>query len=470
VRRRDLLVGFGAVVARPFVARGQSMHPLPGRRAAVVIGVDKATDLQPLKAAASGARLMEKWFRDHGFTVETLIDDSGPVRAFAVQSAIEKLIKPGALDQLVIYFAGHGFLNARSEVWLLSGAPVNSSEAINVEASVYDARESGITNVGFISDACRSKPDSIRAGKVQGYVVFPNLPTSINSRPDVDRFFAALPGKESFEVDVSVSAPKWEGLYTQALLDAFVNPTTSCMVHTVDGLKVVTNKQLKRHLASEVPKRALAKSVVLNQIPDAIIESETYMGSIDPGAQLPQTSICVAEQPETFHQVATWELKNKGLDTLSGNVELLPPTATVRFQPFGVNEFFQAQARVQEARSPASFETGSGINVIGTEIEAAVPNRRMKVDVLRIARISSPAVRVYLDGAPAGSVALRFADGGGTIVAALAEFVATVIVEQGRVINVTYVPVITSPRWQEYGPQSQRLQSLRATVAASARF
>ena len=45
------------------------------------------------------------------------------MRATEVFDAVEALIKKGVYDQLVIYFAGHGFAMQYAEYWLLSNAP-----------------------------------------------------------------------------------------------------------------------------------------------------------------------------------------------------------------------------------------------------------------------------------------------------------------------------------------------------------
>jgi hypothetical protein len=438
--------------------------------------VNKPDSLPSLNAAVSGARYVEQWLRSEGFSVELLVDEREPVRAFAVQSAIERLVRLGTLQQLVIYFAGHGFLNAgRSEVWMLSGAPANSSEAVNVEASVYDAREAGIPNVVFISDACRSTPESLQSSKVQGYVVFPNLPVAAAApRPDVDRFFAALPGRESNEVVVSESTRQWEGIYTSVLLDAFRNPDIE-MVRTINGVKVVPNRMLKDYLSREVPRRAQAKSIRLNQVPESIVESPEsfYMGRVENAPPSSATISAARPLPPTIRNVARVELNKVGSNVLGSGSSVESDAAELgRIE----SDFMQSRMQVEEGRGPESFETGSGINVIGTELENVVCNVRMRVERLSATEFGydvtgmGQILRVYPGAQPGGSVALHFRGGGGTVVAALRDFVATVIVEQGRVINVSYVPTMSSKRWYDYDPESERLEQLRAVVAAAARF
>jgi hypothetical protein len=54
--------------------------------------------------------------------------------------------------------------------------------------------------------------------------------------------------------------------------------------------------------------------------------------------------------------------------------------------------------------------------------------------------------------------------------AGINNYIGTVIVENGRVVNVNYVPSDNSYRWHEYAGERARLEKLRAIVAAAARY
>jgi hypothetical protein len=82
----------------------------------------------------------------------------------------------GTLTHLVIYFAGHGFLKGRSELWMLSGAPDDVDEAISFAESLPFAWSCGIPNVTFIADACRLPTADLIMGGMRGSTIFPNLP------------------------------------------------------------------------------------------------------------------------------------------------------------------------------------------------------------------------------------------------------------------------------------------------------
>src|SRR5262249_36100436 len=144
-------------------------------------------------------------------------------------------------QRLVVYFSGHGFLVGTSEFWLLSRAPSNPNEAINVAGSVEAARDCGIPHVVFISDACRSTTDSLGTQSVRGYQIFPGQRVIRDPRAEVDRFYATLPGDPALEVPVAKSAPAYEGIYTSCLLSAFEHPEDT-LVQSVDGVRVVPNR------------------------------------------------------------------------------------------------------------------------------------------------------------------------------------------------------------------------------------
>jgi hypothetical protein len=69
---------------------------------------------------------------------------------------------------------GHGILLAPgTEYWLLSGAPQNPNEAVNLLRSAEDARNASIPHVIFFSDACRSTVPGAPLNGVVGGSIFP---------------------------------------------------------------------------------------------------------------------------------------------------------------------------------------------------------------------------------------------------------------------------------------------------------
>src|ERR1700760_2804696 len=131
-------------------------------RVAIVIGVNKPKSPGALKGAVSDAKAFADWIQKQGFEIATpFIDDQNPVTFANIFAEVQRIVDARTYSQAVIYFAGHGLQGGGSEIWLLSGAPDNPGEAISLEASVMAARESGLANVVFISDACRSIPNGL---------------------------------------------------------------------------------------------------------------------------------------------------------------------------------------------------------------------------------------------------------------------------------------------------------------------
>src|SRR5260370_9719932 len=167
-------------VALSGVERGKNMS-----RLAIVIGVNKPKAPAPLKGAVEDANKFAAWIGKQGFEVKSFTDDVAPVTFASIFDEVERAVDARTYSQIVIYFAGHGLQNGGSEIWLLSGAPNNPSEAISVEVSVMAARESGLQSVVFISDACRSIASGIQSSRVHGGANFSIHSPRPSTRPAV---------------------------------------------------------------------------------------------------------------------------------------------------------------------------------------------------------------------------------------------------------------------------------------------
>ena len=191
MKRREFVTLSASVAG----ARASPLSAQPSKsRAAVVIGVDKAGHLPKLNAAALGARQVADWLRAEGFDTTLFADGTGPVRVNDVYEAIAHSVDRPTIEQLVVYFAGHGFISNYSEFWMLSNAPGNPNEAVSLRESIELAKVSAIPSVAFISDACRSRADSLGTERVRGSLIFPNRSVSPASVADVDIFLATLVG------------------------------------------------------------------------------------------------------------------------------------------------------------------------------------------------------------------------------------------------------------------------------------
>src|SRR5690242_4921610 len=116
-------------------------------RAGVFIGVARSGGLHPLHDACQGARDMHAWAVAQGIVdrkyAKLITDEDQKVGVDRIFDEIDELLAGAGVDQLVVYFAGHGVNINRNEHWLLSDAPRNPNAAVNVTGSVELARYCG---------------------------------------------------------------------------------------------------------------------------------------------------------------------------------------------------------------------------------------------------------------------------------------------------------------------------------------
>lgn len=268
--------GLASVILPAHVARAQGL-----KRAAVVIGVRKVGTHKELNSTVPGARLMAQFLEDQGYSVWLHVDD--PENGVTVEVGdilrnVTGIVDGTKWDQLLIYFSGHGIrMPHRGEMWLLSHAQDFSNEAINLVTSAEICQYCKIPNIVFISDACRSKPDSMNLDNVLGTCIFPTRDGKGDIK--IDKFFAALPGNPSFEVSVETSVKNYRSIYTDAFLAAYIDPPDTRTIH-LDGLEIVPNRKLEKFLPAETRRLADIYDVVKNVEPASEIPSadEVYIG------------------------------------------------------------------------------------------------------------------------------------------------------------------------------------------------
>jgi Caspase domain len=454
LRRRDVILGLAAAATlgthKSFGQGGQETW------AAVVIGVDHAGNLPVLRAASSGAKDMAKWLIGQGYAVRLFTDETAPVRAGDIFDTIQTILDHGIFTRLVIYFAGHGFINQQSEFWLLSGAPQNPNEAVNLAGSAWRARFWTIHNVVFISDACRSRASDLGTANISGSVIFPNFSRPPLVTADIDQFFATQIGDTASEAALTDSVHEFHGIYTESFLSAFSNPP-STIVEMIDGQQVVPDRGLQRYLLTEVPRRAQSLSLTLRQYPDAIVTSpdKAYLGRISGTPQSASASAPV---------LTTKDLAAQAFGSASQATDLrLDPTLAVIGQDSGY--FTTHDIVINSAISHEDFPGRTGFTVSNTGVRRVAITPGGKIEVL-----APTLVRVETGDATGTSVLIEFEDGSGTVAAVLPDFVATIVVEKDGIVGINYSPSRESWRFSEDKSTQQRLSQLRANAAAAARL
>src|SRR5262249_2163199 len=183
----DVFVQRDDIVGAPESSRAMPtpQRPAPprgNRRAVIAIGVDRVASLPSLRAAASDARQFARWSRENqeipSERVWLFTDEDRPVRVNEIRKAITTCVLRGDLDQIIVYFSGHGTNIAQQDLWLLSDASQDLNEAVGVEQNVQLARYSGIPHVVFISDTSRTAAEAGAKALVSpmGSLIFPNVP------------------------------------------------------------------------------------------------------------------------------------------------------------------------------------------------------------------------------------------------------------------------------------------------------
>lgn len=442
-RRRDFLSGALTASLSARAALGQPTPPA-SNRAAIVIGLDSYPHITPLRAAVSGANDMARFLTGEGFEVKTFTDEAGEVRAQEIADSVFELVQRGTLAQLVVYFSGHGTLSGRSEFWLLSRAPNRPEEAISVEQCAWNARLCGIPNVVLISDACRSLPTSLGWSSVGGQSIFPVPSGSASVHVDVDRFYAALPGRPALELPLEDAVAQHEGIFTSAFLQAFRAPDPDMIVRLSSGADVVPNRKLRKYLVREVQARAQRESIRLNQVPDAIVNSDpsAYIGKairnnsvFSPPSPIELSAASVPNAVESFVQEGDPSLWSSDVFESMAS----PTRIAARRDVLDTVE--------RQANDAILSETGLAVyggviaTVEGPHITSAGP----------IARADTHDMwRVQLDRVSATSVLVTFEDGSGAAVPILRDFGVHMTLDADGIADLRLNPVEGSALFNLY--------------------
>ena len=449
-------------------------------RAGIFIGVDRTGGLQKLNDAAAGARRMYQWALAQGMPDNThakLFTDEGGAKVdpTRIADAIDEICNGAGVEQLIVYFAGHGMNLQRGDRWLLSDAPKNAWAAVNVRGSAELAAMSGIPHVVMISDACRVAPEGLDNQNVEGIEIFPNSAGGDALQP-VDQFFACYLGRTAAEIkQPNDAAATYSALYTDALLDALLGTRPELLEPGKNGdtARYVHPRPLKRYLAAEIPLRVktLGLEKKVNQNPDAIITSDdawvakhdhvpaAHLGASGRGGAAGPPPPPPPPPPPTLGTVAAdlTVIASQGtgrdvdnrlrsvVDSTIPGVSSLAGTVRTIAQPFG----------------PTHFESRCGIKVRGARVAAftapLAQGTLFDGNLIRIDSLEKPGV----------SVMLRLDDGSACVIPVIDEFLVALTFTDGDLVDVAYEPSDNSWRWDMYRQRADDVRALRAVAAAA---
>lgn len=401
-------------------------------RAIVLIGVSRTANpgqFPDLPGVRDAIRRMREWAQGQQFEAikEVTEETVGRVTAVAINDTIDEIIRSHHnLEQLVIYFSGHGIINATNEYWLLSLAPSNSNEAVNVSGSMLLAEAGHVPHVVFISDACRSPANTTQLGRITGSLITPNKP-NLDAQQYVDVFYATRLGAPAIEI--AADAASYVAVYTLALEMALGGGIPQLI-----DQGYIRPRPLGDWLKTNVP-RLLAQmkpSGLLSQGPEARIcsppeawvaqftgsaasdrkfEAAKYLAAISYGPELPQHSMAAGKPP-----------RQAGKPTSVAAFELMRSLTGLR-------------AHGLHAWDPED----SGIVVVGDLVRSATCGAK---DV-RITMTQSDSVIAARD-AGKDQMLVEFTDGSGVLLPLLKGYIGVVRIEVGRLREVHYEPASRS--------------------------
>lgn len=426
-------------------------------RALVLVGVARTGGRFPELPAVPGAlAAVRDWAAEQGVPddlVLTFSDDAGaPVTSGAVLAGVRALVDRGDVDQLVVYFSGHGINTGNAEFWLLTGAPEDGSQAVNVSLTSWFAERLPVRHVVLVSDACRTAASTVQELSVQGVAVVPNLPPR-GPAAAVDVFYACALGDPAYEVkDPATSGAGYQALFTSALVGALRGDHPALVTPgTGPGFGLVQPWPLKRALPGLVAERLTAAHAPLDlaQTPDARLSSDpvdAWLSRLEPwpavadaaggsddgaptSAPTREPEVAPAAAPARVAAVEAADRLVLGLAVgLAGAAGAVPTAETAPSAPVPVPP--PAGARGPAATDGAPAGVPVPLPAPELEIAAVVP-----------AATGGPLVVVQGDRAlvvepvTPTAVVVTFASGGCAVLPALPGRITLATVEDGRLVD-----------------------------------
>lgn len=462
------------------------------KRAAVLIGVNRVKGLPALNDAVRGAARMREWALAQGFAperVRLVTDEAGEVTVQDVRRCIGELLDPMAgVEQLLIYFAGHGLNINYGEYWLLTGGIEWPAESVDVARSAVLARYCSVPHVVFISDACRTAAVGVQQQFITGSPIFPGVAGG-GVEKAVDQFFACTLGNPALEVQAQSAdnAAGFTALYTEALLEVLGGGEPTIIEVANDGESpdgVIRPWPLKRSLRERVSRRLIELNLPTRafQTPDARITSEPDVAWLarlapPPPAPAPRGGVFFSLPrgaggwPDAPRGEARELASAPGLPVslpewvdgaLDAILERRPPLASDTLPDGALAITDEAERRAGEF-GPRHFETRCGIKLRGAQaVHALCPGTRIEWAE------PGEVLRAYPRSDQAGDrVLLVLADGSAVVVPLLPEFIAELGFENGEWVNLAYEPSDNSPFHPPDPARRAQRRELREFVAAA---
>lgn len=298
--------------------------PPPNRRAAVIVGVSTSAGLTPLTSAGPMARSLGDWLSTAipGYDVTVITDENGhAVTPDEIFDAISTYVTvPARYELLLVHYIGHGFYQARNDIWMLSRLPNNRSACISLTATLNDAKFSGIPNVVVVSDACRVLPGDLDLSDLSPTAIIPYLKEFSVETTCVDYFQAAGRGTPAFEGEIEGAR---RSFLSHAFREAYRNPRPEmvCDVLSPMGapIRVVPNRRLGDFLKEEVARVLGASDAAKSQqvVPVVPSDDNIFIAPVDVAGEVGVTPGLPTEKGQD-------ELMRRTRSTPGGKIKFRP--------------------------------------------------------------------------------------------------------------------------------------------------
>jgi hypothetical protein len=456
------------------------------KRAVVLIGVQHGNNLPELQAVWEGVAGMEEWALSQGVERDLVVkitDEDEEVFPRRIKQPIRDLVDRNDLEQMIVYFSGHGVIKGFNEFWMLTDGLTDTNGSVNVTLSVELARRSSIPHVVFISDACRTAVDTVQTQRIVGSEIFPIAQTGGGREKSIDQFYATVLGAPALEISDSGSG-QFQAVYTAALLEALRGQHPR-VLEEEEGVNLIRPRRLKEFLSKHLPKRVFRElgASGASQQPDARItsEPEAWLSAVNVPAATNESATVfetreVDSPDETTLEMASFPAVVISKALADDNLDLgdltsggQPRTRSIRpdLEAFSnMNKKFSDEiARTAEPFGPASLDTESGFKIRGVSVQSCTASYEVAeiLDEGRLVRCEVPPHSV-------ASVLLTLTNGLGVLIPAIGEFLATLTFDGESLIDVAYEPSEGSDRWSRYESRAAELRKLRAVVASSSRL
>jgi hypothetical protein len=425
------------------------------KKCAILIGINKTYELPPLSSPQENAKKMNDWAVKQGFETTLFIDDKGPINHSEILNAVDSYVKAFDYEQMIIYFSGHGYLaGPGQEVWTLSDAMANRSQTIGLLESMIFSRFTTLKNVVFISDACRTPPNTISFAGNGGQSIFKtnSAPASVMK---VDVFYASLPASPSYEI--LSSSGTYESLYTECLLEGLNGAVPNIITTLPVGTKatnVVFSYELNEYLQVAVPKRLIDLGSFKEQQPSGDITSR------DP---IFLSEIKGYEPDRSSHARPPEKPDEDGSD-------LGLPRSFVK-KPAVRKEIDRNIADIMDSLSDSNILPGMDANT-GLKITGVIPEKIWTdggEQEIAKDRLSSG---IFFESTMerSSTVLIQLSDGTGIPFTLIKGYHANAVFRNERLININYIPSPFNYKRFDYVRLEQEIKKQKAEIIAAAQF